>query len=381
MSNEYFCPNCDIELNSISSDNGMYYQCSKCKGKLVSTVSFKRQGLPNFSFNKMWTEARSQLQHLGKMCPSCNRAMAKIVTPFEPNIELDICPTCMLFWFDEGEYEKIPFVKDENPSQKELEEEKIEMIYQKVRAKSILKGEIEYEPESIKVNNFPPSFIVAVFSFLGLPYEAEKTVLENIPIVTWSFSLLCVIIYIIFINDRYESIDIMGFRPNLWYKDFGITIFTSMLLHASFWHLLSNLYFLIIFGDDVEDMLGRGKYILLIFASHIFGLFVHSVFGHYKSIPMVGASVAISGILGYYIVFFPKRQIGFMLRVFYMFKWIQIPAWLYFGFWIIIQIFGVINQVSHGSDVSYLGHFGGIVFGIFIGLMAKARELDRLEKI
>jgi membrane associated rhomboid family serine protease len=124
--------------------------------------------------------------------------------------------------------------------------------------------------------------------------------------------------------------------------------------------LIGNLYFLLIFGDNVEDVLGINKYIMLILLSSFVGDITHILIDPRSSTPVIGASGGISGILAYYCLSFPKAKIGF----FWWFHWYRIPVGWMFLFWMAGQFFGAIKQISGFGSISSLSHIGGAVVGL-----------------
>lgn len=143
-------------------------------------------------------------------------------------------------------------------------------------------------------------------------------------------------------------------------KPIYLTLLTSMFLHANLLHLLGNMWFLWIFGDNLEDAMGRTRYLLFYLACGVIAGLVHVVSSTevpQRYIPTLGASGAISGVLGGYIVRFPKSQVtGILFRVI-----VTVPAWVGLGLWFIFQL--VMSQLDAGGGVAYMAHIGGFVAG------------------
>ncbi|MEO0206595.1 MAG: rhomboid family intramembrane serine protease, partial [candidate division WOR-3 bacterium] len=151
-----------------------------------------------------------------------------------------------------------------------------------------------------------------------------------------------------------------------------LTIFTSMFIHANFMHILGNMLFLWVFSDNVEDRLGHAKFVLFYFICGIAAVFLHSIITPNSRIPMVGASGAISGVLGAYIVFFPRARIlsliplGLFMRVAYL------PSLFFIGIWFLYQFFlGLVSMSIKGGGVAYFAHIGGFVAGVLFALPFK----------
>jgi membrane associated rhomboid family serine protease len=146
------------------------------------------------------------------------------------------------------------------------------------------------------------------------------------------------------------------------------SIFTSMFMHSGIFHLAGNMIFLFVFGDNIEDRFGHVKYLLIYIAWGMVAAFVHSAYAVNSGggeIPAVGASGAISGVLGAYLLMFPRAKI-FTLIVAFFITTVRIPVLVYIPFWFILQvIFALIPGQSGG--VAYLAHIGGFVAGLGTG--------------
>ncbi|TVM03382.1 MAG: rhomboid family intramembrane serine protease [Candidatus Brocadia sp. WS118] len=149
-----------------------------------------------------------------------------------------------------------------------------------------------------------------------------------------------------------------------------------MFLHGGFIHLIGNMWYLWIFGDNIEDRLGRFKFIIFYFICGIGSAMVHVYFNSQSGIPCIGASGAIAGVLGAYMVTFPKARILVILPLFIIWEIIELPAIIVLGFWFLIQFFSGAATISsaHGGGVAWWAHIGGFVIGIIlIKVFPKAR--------
>jgi membrane associated rhomboid family serine protease len=170
------------------------------------------------------------------------------------------------------------------------------------------------------------------------------------------------------------AIDSFGFVPAQAFRYGGLTILTSFLLHGGILHLIGNLYFLLIFGDNVEDYLGWRKYLLLILAATITGDCVHLLVASGSTTPCVGASGGISGVIVFYALQFPRARLGFLVRLYWQFRWLQIPAWGALILWLLMQSFGVVMQLSGFSNVASTAHLGGSAAGLLLWLWWRKAE-------
>ncbi len=154
--------------------------------------------------------------------------------------------------------------------------------------------------------------------------------------------------------------------------------FTSMFLHGGWLHLISNMWFLWIFGDNVEDTLGPIRYILFYFLCGFGAALTHFVIQPGSTLPVLGASGAIAGVLGAYAVLFPGARVLTLVPIFFFLQIIELPAIILLGFWFILQILsGSIEAVSPmRGGVAWWAHIGGFLAGMVLILLMKPRKVS-----
>ena len=161
------------------------------------------------------------------------------------------------------------------------------------------------------------------------------------------------------------------------HKNWLLSIFAAMFLHASFLHIGGNMLFLWIFGNNVEDRLGRVRYLLFYFASGLAATLGQLAIGPNSVVPNLGASGAIAGVLGAYLVMFPRRRV-LTLIFFFIITWVYLPAVVVLGAWFILQLYSgvgsIATNVSAGSGVAYFAHIGGFAFGALMALLFFPKE-------
>ncbi|MCL4559436.1 MAG: rhomboid family intramembrane serine protease [Chloroflexi bacterium] len=143
-------------------------------------------------------------------------------------------------------------------------------------------------------------------------------------------------------------------------------IFTSMFLHGGWLHIISNMWVLFIFGDNVEDRLGHGRYFIFYLLSGLAAGLMQIFVSTGSLVPTIGASGAIAGVLGAYFSFFPAARVLALIPVFIIPWFIQVPAILFLGFWFISQLFsGVLSLgASDAGGIAWWAHVGGFIFGL-----------------
>jgi membrane associated rhomboid family serine protease len=150
-----------------------------------------------------------------------------------------------------------------------------------------------------------------------------------------------------------------------------VSIFTSMFLHASWLHIIGNMWVLWIFGDNIEDYLGHFTYLLFYLVSGVAASVAHILLNPGSNVPSVGASGAIAGVMGAYFVLYPRAKVLTIvpLIVFFTFWWL--PAWIVLGYWFLVQFLSgaatsIVAGTQNGGGIAFWAHVGGFVAGILM---------------
>jgi membrane associated rhomboid family serine protease len=148
-----------------------------------------------------------------------------------------------------------------------------------------------------------------------------------------------------------------------------LTIFTSMFLHANWWHIISNMWVLWIFGDNIEDHLGHFRYLLFYFGTGLCACLLNVAFNPASLVPTVGASGAIAGVMGAYFLLYPSARVLTLIPFFILyFTWL--PAWLVLGYWFVAQFLaGAATSLTSARDstqggIAFWAHVGGFLAGL-----------------
>mgnify|MGYP005850447509 CR=1 FL=1 len=140
---------------------------------------------------------------------------------------------------------------------------------------------------------------------------------------------------------------------------------TSMFLHGGFLHIIMNMWFLYIFGDNIEDRLGHIRYLIFYLICGVAAGVVHLLTNWSSNIPTIGASGAISGVMGAYLLLYPGSRILTLIPIFFFFQFIEIPAFIFLGYWLLIQLFSASLAPKNVGGVAFWAHVGGFVAGLF----------------
>lgn len=152
-----------------------------------------------------------------------------------------------------------------------------------------------------------------------------------------------------------------------------LTIFTSMFMHGGFMHLAGNMLYLWIFGNNVEDAMGHVRFIIFYLLCGIAAVFGQVLQNPASEIPMIGASGAISGVLGAYLLLYPHARILVLIPLGFYAQMVRLPAGLVLGFWFVIQIFSSLAADPDSAGVAWFAHIGGFVAGMALIPLFKRR--------
>ena len=203
-----------------------------------------------------------------------------------------------------------------------------------------------------------------------LPIGDDDSARRLTPLVTYVLIVLNVLVFLLELSSGDAFINRWAFVPSRFLADpvgdFP-TLFASMFMHASWVHLLGNMLYLWIFGDNVEDRLGHGMYTVFYILCGLAATFAQMAFSMGSNIPNLGASGAIAGVLGAYIMMFPRTRVSVLMGR----QVVPMSALIVIGFWIVIQIFSGIGSFTastqtEGGGVAYMAHIGGFIAGVVL---------------
>ena len=153
-----------------------------------------------------------------------------------------------------------------------------------------------------------------------------------------------------------------------------LTLFTSMFLHGGLLHLVGNMLYLWIFGKGVEDALGPARFLLLYFASGIAAALTQAFADPTSSVPMIGASGAIAGILGAYLLLYPRSNVVVFIWIIILVRLVSVPAPVLLGLWFLLQLMSAASSAPGEPGVAFWAHIGGFVIGMFLLALLRPRR-------
>ncbi|HZM91682.1 MAG TPA: rhomboid family intramembrane serine protease [Blastocatellia bacterium] len=207
------------------------------------------------------------------------------------------------------------------------------------------------------------------------PIGDDNSARRTFPIVTYALIALNFLFFFAELNGGEAFIQQWAFVPRRFLANPGAdfpTLFTSMFMHAGWLHLLGNMLYLWIFGDNVEDRFGHVKFTIFYLLCGIAATFAQLAFSSGSNIPNLGASGAIAGVLGSYILLFPRGRVNVLMGR----GVIPMPALAVIGLWIVLQFVSGIGSISESAEsggVAYMAHIGGFIAGFILTFFLRGR--------
>jgi len=313
-----------------------------------------------------------QTPHRGLTCPRCQKPMIPEIFGKTSNIELDRCPQCSGQWADGGELAAlVEYLHDPGESQRmqQLGEAIADTIKKRQALKDLTELGRQGKQRVLMTSLFLPKIILPLGTSVGV---------ARFPLVTVCLVLINILVYVLQATsgDMADTIGTFGLTParitrgeNLW------GFLTHMFLHGGVMHLVGNMLFFWIFARAIEDTAGRRKFLAGYLLMGLLAGLVFFLFNLDNRLPAVGASGAISGIMGAFLVLFPYSTIPtFVIQTV-----LHIPTWLYLGVWVGFQILyaAVYSSIGLCACVAFSAHIGGFFAGVILARFFKKSESRR----
>ncbi len=221
---------------------------------------------------------------------------------------------------------------------------------------------------------------------------------SHTPIVTWALMFICVLVFIwqSQLTQTESQITILSYgiipahlfsfgnfseiNPMITPVPAWVTIFTSMFLHGGWMHLGGNMLFLWIFGDNVESAMGRTRFLIFYLLCGVIAAFGQSISDPGSTVPMIGASGAVSGVLGAYLILYPYANVKVLIWLLFFVTIINVPAWIVLGFWFIGQLLSQAGSSSADSGIAFLAHIFGFIGGLLLVFKMRKKGVVILKK-
>ena len=373
------CPNCGARLNKYVYHGTAVDVCADCGGvwfegeelKLfISKFLERNSDIPEakIDLNKQ-IKIQKEIEYSEslRLCPKCGDRMPVFNFAYDSNIILNRCDICEGIWADGKEIHALAIHRKGNENMRELGRAIVETTNEseQLRRLAELGGSLS---QNARVWYFLPKII------LPLKDTAKRSIF---PIATISLIVLNVLIFVyqsVYIIDPESFFNTLGTVPTKFINNGAyFTIFTSMFLHADFWHLVGNMFFLWMFGGNIEESFGRARFLIFYFLAGIFSDLIFIAANQLLDIPAFGASGAIAGVMGAYFILYPRAEIKTLV----INQIIDIPVYFYLGGWIIAQILWSLAEVP---GIAWSAHISGFIFGAFIGWLYRKIILSPYPK-
>ncbi|MDD5116643.1 MAG: rhomboid family intramembrane serine protease [Candidatus Omnitrophica bacterium] len=370
------CPVCNSPLKNIQYEGQSVDLCVNCEGiwldegelqqivrNLLSGNKVDYQSVEEAYRNKPITYSRQKMPV--RICPKCNVRMSVFNYYADSNVFLDRCASCGGIWLDKSEIMWVAKYMKGNP--------KIDRYVQALSESYLRLAKAKLETEEISktsrdlMGSNLGKFYAIWYTIFPIPLKDDLPT-KRFPKITIGLIVLNTLIFIFqsifFHTDLVAYFNLFGVIPALGFSiDRLYTFITSMFVHGGLLHIAGNMYYLWIFGDNVEDRMGSLKFMIFYFLCGISGDFVFCLMQPSLNEPAIGASGAISGVLGAYLLLYPRQ----CLETIWLGRKREIPAANYLIFWIIMQLFiGTISLATKDAEVAYWAHIGGFVSGLIL---------------
>jgi membrane associated rhomboid family serine protease len=356
------CAGCRSALVREKNDRGFTWRCTNCDARAAS-IGFLRKAAGRERADRIWNAAWKWGVEEDRPCPLCHQSMRAVTERIEDlHLHLDVCRSCSIVWFDPVEYEQVAPDKPEAEIPEEIAE-----------AHALARGKMELRKLDAKretepyTGGEPDKATSVVAAALGMPAEHGMQLQQRRPLMTWLLALGMIAGFIASLFSGLELLEEFGWIPAELFRYGGATLVTSFFLHSSSLHLALNVGFLLIFGDNVEDWLGHGRFLILVALSTLAGLIAHVVTTDDPLAPVVGASSGIAGIIVGYAVRYPKAKMGFVYRLYHftnLYRWVSVPAWIWVVVWFSAQAFLAALRIRGLDPAGTLPHLAGAAVGL-----------------
>jgi membrane associated rhomboid family serine protease/ribosomal protein L37AE/L43A len=332
------CPRCAGPLKALRFGPKAIWGCADCGG-CAGAFALLRDSIHPERWKPLRRAVALAAAPSPRPCPSCRNPMLEADMD---GVALETCRRCQLLWFDRGE---APEPLPHTPLSPEAAEAAARMKVAAIAARWQFDMEGD---EDLTVWR-------ALSIRFGLPFEVEAPETTITPWATIGLAVVIIAIGLLTLGDA-TWVARYGFVPTAPLRHGGTTLVTYFFLHSGLVHLFGNAYFLAVFGDNVEEAAGRGRFLAMALVGAAAGALVHALLDPRGDVPLIGASAGISAILVYYVFRFPGARIGWL-------AW-SLPAWGYGAIWIVFQFLGVLRQAAGLTRVSAFAHLGGAAVGV-----------------
>lgn len=338
------CGACKKHLSHHKLQSQIFWSCPRCRGTLFPFASLSRIPQASKILEVIRTKARNTLL-TKRTCPICLKKM-RLAFSGGGTTELDVCDRCQTAWFDQHEFR--------------LSEGSPKFGAQSLASKQDSSSAVTegVGPDGISTEEMVGQDFFHVLTTLPIEERETKVIAR-----TLALPILLVACLVFSLNPEHDAIR-FGFIPTDPGRDWGLTWILAGFIHAGFGHLFGNCYFLWLFGDNVEDVIGPWQFLELFFLSVIGGHLAVFFLAH-NSIPHIGASGGVMGLAVFYALTFPRVRMSYLIPFspFHLAR-IRVPIFVLIALFVFLDFLGVRDEMAHRTNVSHLAHLGGALIGL-----------------
>jgi membrane associated rhomboid family serine protease len=301
--------------------------------------------------------------HRGATCPTCACATVRVSVAIErsgrgQSVEVDACGACDVVRIDPDAFDQLPL--------KAPEVDANSPAFRRALAVDAIASENERQRALRRWSDdvSDVSTLGRVLMWIGVPVEVDAPELTRKPLLTWILGGALVATHLVLPTFGSEAWRTLAWIPSDPWRLGGLSIVTCFFVHASWLHLLGNLYFLLVFGRAVENRIGAARMAALLLVATMVGSFVHAALDPRHGVPCVGASGGLSALILCYAAVHPWNRFGIGMWILLRPRLVVAPAVLWAGLWFLWQIVGALRQSVGLSSISSFAHLGGALTGI-----------------
>jgi membrane associated rhomboid family serine protease len=341
-------------------------------------LSILKKSVEGSFLNSLWFEAKGMENHGGIPCPACSLSMAQVFRgPVPTPLTFQICIPCEMIWL--GPHERaalpsFPLFQTDNPDDLSKLPPEAARVLALAKVQRLAEVARRQDDEFVDL-----AFWQKAFMFIGLPMKSD----DHEPWVRFPWAIVGTVVLTTFVSIYFfshveEGASQWGFISAQWDRDFCFTFLTSFFLHGNWFHLLSNMYFLLLFGLSVEKKTGPFHFLAILFLSTCAGDALTYAWDPTDNRPGIGASGGIAGVMVFYALAYPRSNLYF----YNVYGHASIPAFLFMFLWVFSEaIYGSIEVKGWEDGIGHFAHLGGALFGFAYWLLIWRFKKDDSKEI
>ena len=377
----FVCPNCTKRLSYSTTAGGPSWPCKACWGIAFPLPTLRKTEFPARTLERLLEQAKAGEGVRGRFCPICANWMCGLPVAVEDeSVTIDVCSSCQLFWFDPKEFERVmsplpprgsphaaPPITGVRPPTPPTAAPPPPWVGEPAGHPDTPRAETRAQASDADLGEYEQEVKMRWWNylsgFLGLPIEIRSPKRKRTPSATTTLAAIIAGVSFSVYTFLPGVVAWLGFSSEFPFRFLGLTLITSFFLHAGMFHLLGNLYFLMTFGDNVEDFLGVRRFLLLLFGATVVGNVLQFTANPGSNMLLIGASGGIAGIVAFYGLQFRQARVAiFLLRIIP----VKLSAVWALVLWFAFQLAGTAMGWVNTDHTAYAAHLGGAATGLIL---------------